>query len=281
MSDRILQQTTVDGARTNYDERVVTTRSMTLSCDADNGTDDPKNKLGDVSHPFATLQRLLQRVPDRIAHVFNLLVTGEHGGPNVDVVLDYIFEGGQLNIIGVGAPVVLTHTIHEHDLDGDGENDDEDVPATYEIDIIEEDPIDGRLDIVLLGTAPLDTQAFVRFNDGDAAGLIFPIFSLVSGEGGFTIKLGVEALGCGALAGDSISLVVPAATITANSLALSIRDYGPGDVRPLNICNITIDLSDSKADMPVVLRGNGTEQGIGASFARILLKSGGSGGGVS
>ena len=134
--------------------------------------------------------------------------------------------------------------------------------------------------IVLLGTAPSDTQAFVRFDDGDAAGLVFSIFSLVTGEGGFTVKLGVEALGCGALAGDSISLVVPAATITANSLALSIRDHGDPNVRPLNICNITIDLSDSKADMPVVLRGNGTEQGIGVSFARILLPVGTGGGGT-
>ena len=73
---------------------------------------------------------------------------------------------------------------------------------------------------------------------------------------------------------------MPAATITANSLALSIRDHGDPNVRPLNICNITIDLSDSKADMPVVLRGNGTEQGIGVSFARILLPVGTGGGGT-
>jgi hypothetical protein len=267
MGDRILQQTTRDGDRTNYDERIVSTIDLTLSCDSDAGSDD--NLYGTVAEPFATFARLLQRVPDRFKHVFNLLVAGSHGGPNADVVMDYIFEGGQLNIIGVGAPVVLTYL----------DEDDDEQPATYEIDIVDVDPMDSRPEIIALGTAPDDGQAFVRFDDGAAEGLIFPIFSLVSGEGGFTIHLGVEALGCGALAGDTFSIVVPATTITANSLALSIRDFGSGDVRPLNICNITIDLSDSKADMPIVLRGNGAEQGIGLSFARILLKSGGGGGG--
>jgi hypothetical protein len=262
VTTRIQTQRLRNGREQVYGELEVTTCPMDAYVDGVTGGDDDAHDGGLVL-PYKMPMTALARVPRRIQHVRNIFIApGTYGGTNAIGVFDFVFEGGQLNLIGTGGPVQLTYT----DEEGDEQ------PAEYEIDTVEVDD-DGRLEIVSTGGAPPDdTVCWVAFTSGAAAGLAFPAYSM-RGLSALIVTIGPAATACGAAPGDEFELVVPSVTLRASELVISLRDHGPSlkAYPPLNLCNITLDLSDSYAQLPLILRGNGSEGGIGCTFARILL----------
>jgi len=248
MSDRVQKQRGRAGNRQRYGELEATTCNLTLAVEPDNGSDD--QEVGDTVTPFATIARAALRLQDNLWHKVRILISP---GSDPSTILGAarlrgkirVAKGGSLALIGVGEPVVLEDEIEVTDL-------------------TEADP---RVTIAAVNAGTW-AGYFLRIAVGKDAGAIMPILSC--DETGFVTRNEAPLPEIG----DTVEVVKPAVEWSADQVAIDLEDSAADEARLL-LANMTIDLSESTDATPLVLRCNGSENGVQLQFVRILLPEGG------
>jgi hypothetical protein len=104
MTKRIQKLRRSGSADVLYGELEVTTCNFRMFVNGETG--DDAGAVGDADHPFATVERAMQRVPARVAHRVWIYVTGgDYAAKAWPRKIDNIFEpGGLLGIVCTDAP---------------------------------------------------------------------------------------------------------------------------------------------------------------------------------